>query len=161
MTKTEASEYAPPKEDRPLAGYAGLMTAYSGFVTGLVLLGRRRLPTKINSVDLAVAVLATHKLSRLLTKDSITSALRAPLVRYLEPAGAGEVNEEVRVDGPLHALGELVICPVCMDVWVGTAFVGGLVVAPRLTRFIASIFSVIALSNVVHFGWDAVKQSAE
>lgn len=38
--------------------------------------------------------LATAHLSRLITKDSVTSVLRAPFARFEEPAGEGEVNEE-------------------------------------------------------------------
>jgi len=155
------NSYAAADEDRPLAGYVALMGAYAVSAAALALGARRKPERRLGAFDLAVVALATHKLSRLITKDSISSALRAPLVRYVEPAGGGEVNEEVRVDGALHALGELVICPVCIDVWVATAFVGGFVFAPRLTRAAASVLSVIALSNAAHYGWDALKQSAE
>ena len=76
--------------------------------------------------------IATHKLSRLLAKDSVTSPLRAPFTRYAEPGGAAEVNEEVRDQGSSirHSIGELVTCPFCLAVWVATGLTGGLVLAP-------------------------------
>ena len=36
---------------------------------------------------------ATRKVSRLLAKDKVTSALRAPFTRFLDPAGHGELEE--------------------------------------------------------------------
>ena len=80
-------------------------------------------------------------------------------MRYLEPGGAGEVNEEVRVDGALHAFAELAICPICIDVWVATAFVGGLAIAPRANKLVASVFAVTEVSNALHFGYDALKKT--
>ena len=145
-------------EDRPLRGYLALMSAYgaTAATVGALVVRSKRRPS---FADLALAAVATQKLSRVLTKDSITSPVRAPFVRYDEPAGAGEVNEQVRRDGPTHALGELLTCPLCMDVWVGTGFVGGMSVAPRFTRFVASVFAVTSVSNALHFAWDALKQT--
>ena len=150
-------------ENRPLAGYVGLIGLYSLTVGALALaVRRRRQPLgRMGPYDLVLAAVATHKLSRLITKDSITSPLRAPVVRYVEPAGGGEVNEEVRVDGALHALGELAVCPICLDVWIATALVGGLALAPRASRLVASILSVTAASNALHYGWDALKKTEQ
>ena len=154
------AEYA-PDEERPLTGYLGLLALYSAVLGLILFLGRRRLPKTLNVTDLAVTGLATYKLSRIITKESVASTLRAPLTRYVEPAGAGEVNEEVRVEGPLHALGELVLCPLCMDVWVATAFFGGYTFAPGATRFVASVMSTVAISDALHFAWDGIKRTAE
>src|SRR5262245_19817889 len=122
------------------------MATYVGVVGAGVALGRWRgvrLPERVGPGDLALVAVATHRLSRLISKDSITSVVRAPFTRYAEPAGAGEVNEEVRGSGFRHAAGELVACPFCLDQWVATAFVGGLVVAPRATRVVASVFATV------------------
>lgn len=155
-------EYGQDEDDRPLRGYAVLMAIYGSAVCGLALLARRRRNVpQLGFGDLALVAVATHKLSRVLTKDSITSPLRAPFVRYVEPAGAGEVNEQVRVGGATHALGELLMCPLCLDVWVATGFVAGYAFAPRATRLVASVLAAAAASNTLHFGWDALKKVGE
>jgi hypothetical protein len=157
-----ADEYAPGEEERPLRGYLAVMAVYgAGLGASALLMGRRRSLPELKLRDLVLLGVATHKLSRVLSKDSITSPLRAPFVRYVEPAGAGEVNERVRVGGPAHAVGELLTCPLCLDVWVATGFVGSFALAPRATRMVASVFSVAAMSNALHFAWDALKKVDE
>jgi hypothetical protein len=155
-------EYGEDRDDRPLRGYVTLMAIYGTAVGGLALLLRkRRSVPQLGLGDLALLAVATHKLSRVVTKDSITSPLRAPFVRYVEPAGAGEVNEKVRVGGAAHAFGELLLCPLCLDVWVATGFVAGYAFAPRATRLAASVLAIGAASNALHFGWDALKKVDE
>ena len=38
--------------------------------------------------------------------------------------------------------GELLTCPFCLGVWIGTAYVAGLGVAPRAARGWAAVFTV-------------------
>ena len=47
---------------------------------------------------------ATHKLARLVTKESITSALRAPFTRYQGVSGPAELAEDAAMGttGQLH-----------------------------------------------------------
>jgi hypothetical protein len=149
-------------EDRPLRGYAAAIATYAGVVGAGVAFGRWRgvrLPERLGAADLALAAVATHRLSRLISKDAVTSVVRAPFTRYEEPAGAGEVNEEVRGSGLRHTAGELVSCPFCLDQWVATAFIGGLVAAPRATRAIAAVFTTVALADVLQFAYAALQQS--
>jgi hypothetical protein len=159
---TSDDKYAGGKDDRPLRGYVVLMGAYGATAGALALVLRRRktLPA-FGLGDLALMAVATHKLSRVVSKDSITSPLRAPFVSYVEPAGAGEVNEQVRVGGAAHALGELLMCPLCLDVWVATGFVGAYAFAPRAARMAASVFAIGAVSNALHFAWGALKKVDE
>jgi Protein of unknown function (DUF1360) len=150
--------------DRPLRSYAAFIATYATAVTGGALVARHRgvrLPERIGAADLALVGVATHRLSRLLAKDSITSVVRAPFTEYVEPSGAGEVHEEVRGTGFRHALGELFGCPFCLGQWVGTAFVAGLVVAPRPTRAVASVFTVVALSDTLQFVYGALQKTQQ
>jgi len=156
----EIDEYA-AGHDRPLRNYATLIAAYTVGAGVLVAYGRKRgvkLPERIGVGDLALLSVATHRVSRLVSKDSITSVVRAPFARYVEPAGAGEVNEEVRGDGLRHAFGELIECPFCLAQWIGTGFVAGLVLAPRATRVVASVFSIVAVSDALQFGYAKLQQ---
>jgi hypothetical protein len=157
----EVEEYA-AGETRPLREYALFMGVYGGAVGALAAAAFRRrdsLPERIGAADIALLGVASHRLSRLISRDSITSVVRAPFTRYVAPAGAGEVTEEVRGSGLRHALGELVGCPFCLAQWIGTGFVAGLVFAPRATRIVASVFAVVDVSDALQFGYAALRRA--
>jgi hypothetical protein len=159
----EAHEYA-PRDARPLREYAVFMGAYGAAVAGLAIAGRGRrdsLPQRIGLGDIALLGVASHRLSRLISRDSITSVVRAPFTRYVEPAGAGELKEEVRGSGLRHAFGELIGCPFCLTQWISTGFVAGLVFAPRATRLAATVLTVVDVSNALQFGYAALRRAAE
>lgn len=145
-------------EDRPLGDYTLLMAAYTTAAAGLVgaaRLLRRNPPDRVGVGDVVLLTVATHKLSRLVAKDSITSPIRAPFTRYVGPAGDGELTEEVRGHGWRHGVGELLTCPFCLAVWVSTGFTAGLVFAPRVTRMVATTFAVVAGSDALQLAYDA------
>jgi hypothetical protein len=157
----EIEEYS-SGHDRPLRSYAAFITTYLSAVGTATLVAHRRgvrLPERIGAPDLALLAVATHKVSRLLTKDSVTAVVRAPFTRYVEPAAPGEVHEEPRGRGVRHALGELFGCPFCLGQWIGTAFVGGFLVAPRPTRAVASVFTVVAASDSLQFAYAALQKT--
>ncbi|HTZ85629.1 MAG TPA: DUF1360 domain-containing protein [Solirubrobacteraceae bacterium] len=141
-----------PGEDRPLASYGALTGAFVGLTIAFSVWMRRsgrELPERIAVGDLALVTTATHKAARLLAKDRVTSAVRAPFTRFEEEGGPGEIEEKARGQGLRRALGELLICPYCMSMWIATAFAAGLVVAPRPTRWTASVLAVVFGSDVL------------
>jgi hypothetical protein len=150
---------------RPLGGYLAVMVVYGVVVGGAVLvavLTGRTLPTRWRVQDLLILTLGTHKLSRTLTKDAVTSPLRAPFTHYSGTGGPAEVQEEVREQSQLrHSLGELLTCPFCLDMWVATGFTIGLVFAPRFTRLIAGVFSALAGADFLQLAYAKAQQSAE
>ncbi len=151
-----------PHEHRPLGGYLASMGTYTGVAAALAVAAKvagRPAPERPSTSDVVLLAIATHKLSRLLTKDAVTSPLRAPLTRYDKPIGQGEVSEQVRDQGSSvrHAFGELVSCPFCIAVWVATGLTGGLVLAPRLTRLVATAFTAVAASDFLQMAY-AVSQ---
>ncbi|TDQ00949.1 DUF1360 domain-containing protein [Labedaea rhizosphaerae] len=151
-------------EERPLGGYLAVMGAYGGVATGLVALGKAtgaRLPDRWTVGDAAMLGVATFKASRLLTKDAVTSPLRAPFTKFEGPAGDGEVNESVRGTGVQHAVGELLVCPFCTNVWVGGALGAGMVFVPRLTRLATLVLTAFAAADALHLAYDKAKQSVE
>ena len=136
-------------DEQLLAEYAALLTFY---ITSVALLTRAavrhdRLPKRFSLLDLALLGIATHKLSRIIAKDRITGVLRAPFVDYICSAGAGEVEEEPRGRGIQRGIGNLISCPYCMGPWSATALAFGFVLAPRTTRFFASILASVAASD--------------
>ena len=166
MAATEAREVArryEPSGDRPLGGYVAVVGVYGALTGASALAVRalgRKLPERLDASDIALLAVATHKVSRLLTKDPVTSPFRAPLTAYEGQAGPAEVRERPRRSGVLHAVGELVTCPFCVGQWVATAMVGGLLVAPRLTRVVAAGMTVVAAADALNLAYDAAQQRA-
>jgi hypothetical protein len=146
-----------PQDERPLAAYTGLTAAFGVALGGALVALRRRLPERIDARDLALAGIATHKLSRLLAKDKVTSFIRAPFTRYEEPAGQGELEEAPRGSGARYAIGELLVCPYCLAQWVATGFVVGLVAAPRPTRVVAGIYAAETLADFLQLAYAAAE----
>lgn len=144
-----------PHDDRPLSGYTALMATYGLSAGALAAAVRWRRPDRIGFADLALITVATHRLSRTLAKDAVTSPLRAPVARYEEPGLPSEVNEEVQPqakgDSVRHAVGELVTCPFCLAQWVAGALVGSQLLAPRFTRNVTSVLTAVAGADVLHF----------
>lgn len=136
----------------PLPGYAGSLAAFAVAVAGVAAAGRatgRGLPERYDLSDVALGAVATHKFTRLLSKGSVTSPLRAPFTEFDEPAGSAELNERARGGRVRHTVGELLTCPFCLGQWVGTGYVAGLGMAPRTTRSWAAVFAVSGISDML------------
>jgi hypothetical protein len=150
---------------RPLVGYLVVLVVYSLLVTVTTVIAAltgRRLPDRWPVQDLITVTLGTHKLSRTLTKDAVTSPLRAAFTQYAGTGGPAEVNEEARQSSQLrHSLGELLTCPFCLDMWVATGFVIGLVFAPRFTRLVAGTFTALAGADFLQLAYAMAQESAE
>ncbi|MDT0348534.1 DUF1360 domain-containing protein [Pseudonocardia charpentierae] len=151
--KAEADAYR-NGEQRPLGGYVVVMAVFGAILSGaagLAFATGRRLPEGIGPWDLLLIAAGTHKLSRTLTKDAVTSPLRAPFTRYQDSGGPAEVMEEVRHrDGLRHSIGELITCPFCFDVWIAAGFTIGLVFAPRLTKLVAAALTAVTGADFLH-----------
>jgi hypothetical protein len=148
------NEYAPDGE-HPIGSYALLLATYGTMVAalGALVAKRRTLPKRFDGRDYLLLGVATQKLSRLVAKDSVGAAIRAPFTRFEEAEGEAEVHEEVRGSGLRHAIGELVTCPFCLSVWIATIFSFGLVLAPRATRLAASILAAVTISDSLQFAY--------
>jgi hypothetical protein len=154
-----------PHEHRPLDGYVAAMGSFGVLAAALAAVVKatgRPLPERPSLGDVALISIATHKLSRLISKDSVTSPLRAPFTEYKRPNGGAEVGEEVRDQGSMlrHAIGELISCPFCLAVWVATGLTGGLVLAPRVTRLAATALTAVAVSDFLQLAYSAAKEAA-
>jgi hypothetical protein len=160
--RAEADQYR-QGEDRPLSGYVLVMAVFAALVAGAAGVARatgRGVPG-VGPWDLLLLTAGTHKLSRTLSKDAVTSPLRAPFTRYAGTGGEAEVMEEVRTaSGLRHSIGELVTCPFCLDLWIATGFALGMVFAPRLTRFVAATFTVLTGADFLQLAYARAQQSA-
>ena len=152
-------------EPRPLSGYVAILGVY-GSVVGLAgvtaLATGRRLPERWRVQDLVTVAVGAQKLSRALSKDAVTSPIRAPFAHYAGTSGPAEVHEEARRSTPLrHSLGELLTCPFCLDMWIVTVFVIGLIYAPRFTRLITGGFTALAGADFLQLAYAKAQQAAE
>jgi hypothetical protein len=149
-------------QHRPLAAYGGVTVAFNGLFAAALLAARRadRLPERFGAGDTLLLGAATAQLSRLLSKDRVTSVLRAPFTRFKEDAGYGEVEEEARGTGLQRAIGELLICQYCVAQWVAAGLVLGHAVAPRETRVVAGTFAVYGVSNLLNLAYSAAQDRA-
>jgi hypothetical protein len=142
-----------PGQDKPLASYGLLMGVFSTLAGAFAIWFRRsgrELPERMSAGDLALLTLASHKVARLISKDKVTSAVRAPFAEFEGNAGPGEVSERPRGRGLRRVIGELLVCPYCLGMWTSAALTAGLLVAPRFTRWLASVL-------VIFFGADVLQ----
>jgi Protein of unknown function (DUF1360) len=166
MVKSGVQELGPmsghsPEQERPLGGYAVLTGTFAALAAGFstwVHCSGRELPERVAPGDLALLTVATHKASRLIAKDRVTSAVRAPFTRFEGDAGPGEVDEQARGHGLRRAIGELIICPYCLGLWVATVFAIGLVVFPRPTRWAASVLAMLFGSDVLQIAYKNLEE---
>ena len=145
-----------PQQERPLGAYAALAGIYGGAVGGTIAVLRARghdLPERVSAADVVMVGVATHKVSRLITKDKVTRFVRAPFTHFQEPSGHGEVEEEPAGHGVRLAVGELLICPYCVGQWIATGLVLGLVGAPRLTRATTAVFAAHTISDFLQLAY--------
>lgn len=167
MTDTALQDIPPfeghsPDQERPLGGYGALIATFFGLSAGFagwIRATHRELPEQIGTRDLVLITIATHKLTRLIARDRVTSTVRAPFTRFQDDAGPSEVEEAARGHGLRRAVGELIICPYCLAMWVGGGLVAGIVVAPRPTRLVAGTFSVVAGADLLQIGYSKAQSA--
>ena len=159
--RQQAEEYQ-QGHDQPLAGYAAAMSVFAvgwGAAAVAVRMSGRRPPETYRVSDLVIGSMAVHKIARIVSKESVTSPLRMPFTRFTGEAASAELQEEMRATGALRSLGELVTCPFCLAPWLASAYVTGLVTAPRAARTVAAVFAMVFGSDVLQHGYDQLKNS--
>src|SRR5690606_29772095 len=117
----------------------------------------RELPERIEPYDLVILGAATHKLSRIVTKEKVTDPIRATVTH--KPPGSPVDQERPSGEGMRHVLGELLTCPFCMGSWIAAALSYAFVLAPRHTRFMSTVFAIDAASDAMHCGFHRLKGS--
>jgi hypothetical protein len=156
----EAPAEARVEIERPLAGYTALMAAFSTIFGGGILLADAtgRLPRRPSVIDIALAGVAAHKVSRLIAKDKVAAPLRAPFAATVVD-GDGELVDEPTGTGMRRAVGQLLTCPMCVGQWVCASFVLGTIWLPRPTRAFESVFVADALSDFLHAAYRAADRA--
>jgi hypothetical protein len=159
LSATTSPRSAVEADPRPLGAYAVLAAAYAGlFGGGLVAAVRsgHGLPRDVGVGDLALYGVATHRLSRLLSREKVARFARAPFTEVDEDATCppGEMAEHPReAHGMRQAVGELVSCTMCLDQWIAGGFVVAHVWAPRPTRLAASALAIKSVADALHLAY--------
>ena len=143
----------------PSAGHLALLAAYTGGVAAAAAaLGRRRRITMPTTGDVVLLGIATYKLSRLVTRERVTKPLRTPFVEAVDDEQEPGVGEEPHGGSLRRAIGELLTCPFCASVWIGTAGTLLLAAAPRAARLGASGLASMAVADAAQYGLAGLKR---
>ena len=151
-------------EEQRLYSYATLMGLFNLIFAVFLLLVKgtgRALPEQgVDAKDLVLLGVATHKLSLIGAQDAVTSPLRAPFTELQEKESPKSLDEKPRGKGLRRSVGELLTCQFCLGMWVASFFTYGLVLAPRVTRLIATVFTVVTISDHLHQTYKALTKRA-
>jgi hypothetical protein len=150
-------------EEQRLYSYATLMGLFNLIFAVFLLFVKgtgRNIPERVDTKDLALLGVATHKLSLIGAQDAVTSPLRAPFTELQEKESPKSLDEKPRGKGLRRSVGELLTCQFCLGMWVASFFTYGLVLAPRVTRLIATIFTVVTISDYLHQTYKALTKRA-
>lgn len=91
----------------------------------------------------------------------ITSPLRAPFATKSKSCGEGEVEGEPKGQGLQVTVGELLTCPYCIGMWITTPMWFGMILAPRLTRFMAGILTSVTIADFTHRAYLKAKKMGD
>ena len=137
----------------PARDYALLVALFNGAMAAALLARKRSggpLLERVEVKDLVLFAIATQKLSRVMTKGKVTTALRAPFTAVEGKGGAGELEERPRGRGLRRAIGELLTCPFCLGTWIASGFIYGSIFSPAVTRTVGSIFAVSGVADFLN-----------
>jgi hypothetical protein len=153
--------YAPAEERPPLLSYGAMALLFNALFGAALLLIRRsgrELPERVHERDVFLIGTATHKLARLIAKEKVTAVLRSPFTELQGKGGPAEFEERARGTGVRRAIGELLVCPWCLGLWIAATLSIGLAVAPRLTRFVAAVFTALTISDFLQLAYKAAER---
>jgi hypothetical protein len=140
-------------QERPLPEYAALTGPFGAALAGFLLLARRRLPERVPFGDVVRIGLASYKIGRLVAKDEVTWWVRAPVTQ--DPDAT-----EPKPRGVERALGELVTCPYCVGVWIASGLSYALILVPRQTRVVTTIFGAQAVADFLNAAYVKLREDS-
>jgi hypothetical protein len=153
--RSERGPAAPPPKP-PYAAYAGIVGAFAAVlgVAGVLARALGRDPRHDTTLDLAVLSVATFKAARTISRDGVTSFIRAPFVE----GEAGGDSEEAPVEtGDLQqAIGELVTCCRCVGTWAAAGLATTQIMAPRFGRLLIWSLAAPGANDFLQAGFSAL-----
>jgi Protein of unknown function (DUF1360) len=150
-------------DEQRLTSYATLIGVFKLIFALFLLVARgtgRPIPERVDTKDIVLLGVATHKLSQIGAKDAVTSPLRAPFTELQETKSQKNVKETPRGEGLRRSVGELLTCRFCLGMWVASFLTYGLVLLPRVTRLIATVLTILTVSDYLHQTYKALAKRA-
>ena len=150
-------------DEERLSSYATLIGVFNLVFAVFLLIVKgtgRNVPERVDTKDIALLGMATHKLSMIWANDAVTSPLRAPFTEFQEKESPKNVEEQPRGRGLRRSVGELILCQFCLGMWVAAFFTYGLVLVPRVTRLFATILTILTVSDYLHQAYKALTNRA-
>jgi hypothetical protein len=151
-----------PEQPRALRGYGVLLASFLGLAAafaGWFRASDRELPDRMAAQDVALLTVAGHKMARMVARDRVTSVVRAPFTEFQGDAGPGEVDEAARGGGLRRAIGELLVCPYCLGMWMSAALTASLLLAPRFTRWLCAVLVIFFGSEVLQIAYSRAESA--
>ena len=149
------AEIRPP----PYGAYATIMGAFAGglAVAGALARALDREPRENTTLDFVVLAAASFKAARTITRDDVTSFLRAPFVEGEARGG----HEEPVPTGDFHqAIGELVTCSRCIGTWAAAGLAATQIIAPRFGRLLTWSLAAAGANDFLQAGFTALTSKA-
>jgi hypothetical protein len=156
IDETRDRTSAAPAARPPYRAYAGILGTFAGGLSLAGILARSlgRDPRGETPLDLAVLSIATFKTARTISRDDVTSFIRAPFVEG--EAGTGETEAPIET-GDLHqAIGELVTCSRCIGTWAAAGLATTQILAPRFGRLLTWSLAAAGVNDVLQAGFVAL-----
>jgi hypothetical protein len=147
------------KPQPPYSAYAGIVSTFAGGIAAAGALARllEREPRENTALDLAVLSFATFKAARTISRDEVTSFIRAPFVE----GEAHEGGEEPVPTGDLQqAIGELVTCSRCIGTWAAAGLASTQLLAPRFGRLLTWSLAAAGVNDWLQAGVAGVAAKA-
>ena len=97
----------------------------------------RPYPDSISGIDLLLLCLATFRVTELFVYDRITRFIRDPFVKrekIIKEDGTEEEKVKPAGHGFKRMMGELMICPWCIGIWISTTLTFFFIFAPGVAR---------------------------
>jgi hypothetical protein len=160
-----SSSARPSRKDMPLKLYSGLVILFNTLLGCLISKHDKHRteengPLQISFQDMVLLGVATHKLSRIVTKSLVGTPFRAPFTDFNDFLGYGEVQEEAKDRGIQLALGEIMSCNYCADPWIALGFLYSLRSYPEKTKLLFKFFSSVAIADFLHVAYEANRTRA-
>ncbi len=112
--------------------------------------------------DLVLLGLSTYRTGRLIVYDKVSEPLRAPFTTTAyDASGVGKTVTSKSKSGVIHALGELLSCPICAGTWVAAGLVYGLGLLPQTTRTFLYMQSAVGIAELLHAAEEALKWTGQ
>lgn len=149
---------SPATETRPrppYSAYARIMGTWAGGLTAAALVAKLvgRDPREETALDLVVLSAATFKAARTISRDEVTSFIRAPFVEG-EARDGGE--DPVETGDLNQAIGELVTCSRCVGTWAAAGLAAAQIVTPTVGRLLTWTLAAAGANDFLQAGFAAL-----